>query len=51
MTSYAPFSVVVLAVLGLLVLLSSSVMVARVERRAHAGLPRDTDPSRARSSV
>ncbi len=51
MTSFAPFSVLVLAMFGLLVLLSSSVMVARVERRAHTGLPRDADPVRARSSV
>ena len=51
MTSFAPFSVVVLAMFGLLVLLASSVMVARVERRAHAGPSGDAELVRPRSSV
>ena len=50
MTSFAPFSVVVLAMIGLLVLLASSVMVARVERRAHAGPSSDPDRVRPRST-
>ena len=51
MTSFAPFSVVLLAMLGLLVLLGSSLLLARVERRAHTGLPGRADPARTRSNV
>ncbi len=51
MTSFAPLSVVALAMLGLLVLLGSSWLLTRVERQAHAVLPGDADSVRARSSV